>query len=112
MTCRNKLILSVGILGFLSGIAGIVLIVLDLPKIGAGLSLGWMPAGIACIEWRCRDPPSRRTQSPLRGLSDLPHMRQGADKTGSGNSGFMGSEALPTPLDIRINIPPNSPGGK
>jgi hypothetical protein len=106
MTLRNKLILSVGIFGFLSGIAGIVLIVLDYPKIGAGLSLGWMPAGIACIEWRCRDPPSRRTQSPLRGLSDRV---TGADKTG-GDSRIVDGEALPTPLDIRINIPAHSPG--
>jgi hypothetical protein len=106
MTLRNKLILSVGIFGFLSGIAGIVLIVLDYPKIGAILALGWMPAGIACIEWRCRDPPSRRTQSPLRGLSDRV---TGANKAGT-NSGFIDTEALPTPLDIRINIPAHSPG--
>ena len=106
MTLRNKVILAIGILGVLSGIASIPLIILDLPKIGAILALGWMPAGLACIEWRCRDPPSRRTQSPLRGLSDRV---TGANKAGT-NSGFIDTEALPTPLDIRIIIPAHSAG--
>lgn len=102
MTCRNKIILSIGILGVLSGIASIPLILLDLPKIGGILALGWMPAGMACIEWRCRDQSSR---SPLRGISNS---MTGTDKGSGSNPSLVSGEALPTPLEVRINITPNS----
>ncbi len=105
MTLRNKMILAVGILGVLSGIASIPLILLDLPKIGGILALGWMPAGLACIEWRCRDRP----RSPLKGISDSV---TGADKTVVPESRFIGGEALPTPLEVRINIASDSVRGK
>jgi hypothetical protein len=105
MTCHNKLILAVGILGVLSGIASIPLILLDLPKIGGILALGWMPAALACIEWRCRDRP----RSPLKGISDSV---TGADKITVPESRFVSGEALPTPLEVRINIAPDSVRGK
>lgn len=106
MTCYNKMILSIGILGVLSGIVSIPLILLDLPKIGGILALGWMPAGLACIEWRCRD---QRTRSPLRGISDS---MTGADKGSNRKPSLISGEALPTPLEVRINITSNSVSSK
>lgn len=104
MTLRNALTLTIFILGLLSGIAAIVLLTLDYSKIGGILILGIIPAAIALIEWRCREQPrSRLTPSPLNSVT-------GASKTTGPE--LSRHEELPVPLEVRINIAPDSVRGK
>lgn len=103
------------ILGILCGVASIVLIALGETKIGGVLTLSLIPATIAYLEWRCRERPlhPRSTGRPkLPALLEVMNSlaMQGSPKASGSDSIIV--EALPTPLDIRINIPPNSPRSK
>lgn len=103
MTFRNILTWTIFLLGMLSGIAAIVMLALDYPKIGGILILGIIPAVIALIEAHCRNEIPSRIHSPLNSLT-------GASKTTKPE--LSQSEALPTPLEVRINIAPDSVRGK
>jgi hypothetical protein len=104
-TVRKKCILLVGILGTLSGIASIVLIVLDQPKIGGGLALGWILTSIACVEWGCHN----RSRPRPRSL----HIVVTRNDTSAGKTRYVSSlEELSTLSDTHINIASNSIRGK
>jgi hypothetical protein len=106
LECRNRLVFGVMLLGTLGGVASIVLIVLGETKIGGIMTLSWIPATVGCLEWRCRE---RALHPKITGIPNLPAPQ---DRPKGGDTGLVSLEALPSPLDIRINIPTNSPRSK
>ena len=93
--------LTVMILCTLAGIASIVVILFGDPQIGGFLALAWIPAAVTAIEWRCQ-----RRISPRGAHSAVvgDPKRWGRDDT------EWCAEAKP--VDVRINIPANSPRSK
>ncbi len=100
---RNRIVFGIMLLGTLGGVASIVLIVLGETKIGGILTLAWIPATLGCLEWRCRERPLHPRVTNSLALQGRPK---------GGDTCLVIQEALPVPLDIRINIPTNSPRSK
>jgi hypothetical protein len=101
----HSCILIGGILGTLSGIAGIVLIVLDHPKIGGCLALGWILSSIACLEWRCHNRLSPRPKSL--------HIVVTRNEISAGKTHYISSlDEFSMPPDTHVNIISSSIRGK